>query len=99
MTSKDNILFSDMFDIKDVDGAGKKFDKGNEPHWRLVFRAGRPQLITMGRDLRQRELRRHRIKGIIGEDTTPAGWNAFMDAFLLSQHKKPPRCTGDDYPI
>lgn len=30
MSSKDNILFSDIFDIKDVDGAGKKFDKGNE---------------------------------------------------------------------
>ena len=28
MSSKDNILFSDIFDIKDVDGAGKKFDKG-----------------------------------------------------------------------
>jgi len=29
MSSKDNILFSDIFDIKDVDGTGKKFDKGN----------------------------------------------------------------------
>lgn len=29
MSSKDNVLFSDIFDIKDVDGAGKKFDKGN----------------------------------------------------------------------
>ncbi|OAQ33695.1 RNA polymerase [Linnemannia elongata AG-77] len=27
MSSKDNVLFSDIFDIKDVDGAGKKFDK------------------------------------------------------------------------
>jgi hypothetical protein len=30
MSSKDNVLFSDIFDIKDVDGAGKKFDKGKE---------------------------------------------------------------------
>ncbi|KAF9362895.1 DNA-directed RNA polymerases I, II, and III subunit RPABC3 [Mortierella sp. NVP85] len=27
MANKDNILFSDIFDIKDVDGAGKKFDR------------------------------------------------------------------------
>ncbi|KAF9349010.1 DNA-directed RNA polymerases I, II, and III subunit RPABC3 [Mortierella sp. AD094] len=25
--SKDNVIFSDIFDIKDVDGGGKKFDK------------------------------------------------------------------------
>ena len=28
MANKDNILFSDIFDIKDVDGAGRKFDRG-----------------------------------------------------------------------